>query len=294
LKPGGVFIIVDHAAELNSGTRDTDKMHRIDENLVKAEMKAAGFVLEDESDVLRNPADTHTLLVFDPGYLATELGSDLGSQRVAVIIVMIVGYCLLGAFFGVAYGAGEGGLRETYPGKLTSLDALLSGKLNSTNVARSILVGGGIAGWLLLAQNAMLLAVHGYRVGPDKDILASAFYRLPLLALIGERGADSVMQTTFGLLLPIALLRPRIKRPWIFFSLMPLFSILAATLTAGGEALWGTFVALQLVVAAAVFTVSVGFAERVEVTLMELGLMAQVGAGVLAPVTLHESVTVPL
>jgi predicted methyltransferase len=66
LKPGGVFIIVDHAAELGSGTRDTDKMHRIDEDLVKAEMKTAGFVLEDESNVLRNPADTHTLLVFDP------------------------------------------------------------------------------------------------------------------------------------------------------------------------------------------------------------------------------------
>jgi predicted methyltransferase len=66
LKPGGVFIIVDHAAELGSGTRDTDKMHRIDENLAKQEMKAAGFVLEAESDVLRNPADTHTLLVFDP------------------------------------------------------------------------------------------------------------------------------------------------------------------------------------------------------------------------------------
>jgi predicted methyltransferase len=66
LKPGGVMVIVDHAAELGSGTRDTDKMHRIDEDLVKAEMKAAGFVLEDESNVLRNPADTHTLLVFDP------------------------------------------------------------------------------------------------------------------------------------------------------------------------------------------------------------------------------------
>ncbi len=196
---------------------------------------------------------TSALLVFDPGFMASEVGIDAGSQRIATIVILNVGYCLLGAFFGIAYGAGEGGLRETYPGKLTSLDALLSGKLNSTNVARSILVGGGIAGWLLLAQNALLLAVHGYRVGPDKDILASAFYRLPLLALIGERAADSVMQTTFGLLLPIALLRPRIKKPWIFFVLMPLFSILAATLTAGDEALWGTFLSLQLVVAAAVF-----------------------------------------
>jgi predicted methyltransferase len=66
LRPGGYFIIVDHAAELNSGTRDTDKMHRIDENLVKTEMKAAGFQLVAESNVLRNPADPHTALVFDP------------------------------------------------------------------------------------------------------------------------------------------------------------------------------------------------------------------------------------
>lgn len=193
------------------------------------------------------------LFLFDPGYMAAELGSDLGRQRVVTIVMMNLVYWVLGVFFGVAYGAGEGGLRETYPGKLTSLDALLSGKLNSTNVARSILVGGGIAGWLLLAQNAILLAAHGNRVGPDLDILASNFFRLPLLALLGKRGADAVLQTTFGLLLPIALLRPRIKRHWIFFGLMPLFSILPATLTASDEAGWTTFLTLQVVLVAAVF-----------------------------------------
>ncbi|HEX3748273.1 MAG TPA: SpoIIE family protein phosphatase [Bryobacteraceae bacterium] len=192
-----------------------------------------------------------SLFLFDPGYLASQLGTDLESQRTGIVILMIVGYSLVGAFFGVAYGAGEGALRETYPGKITSLDALLSGKLNSTNVARSILVGGGIAGWLLLVQNGLLLAVHGSRVGSDHDILTSTFYRLPLLALIGERAADAVLQTTFGLLLPIALLRPRIKKSWIFFALMPLFSILPATLTAGDEALWSTFFSLQLAIVAA-------------------------------------------
>jgi hypothetical protein len=166
---------------------------------------------------------------------------------------MIVIYCLMGAFFGVAYGAGEGALRESYRGKLTSLDAFLSGRVFSTNFARSLLWGGGVAGWLLLAQNAILLAVHAYRVGADHDILASAFFRYPLLALIGDGVKDSVLQTTFGLLLPIALLRPRIKKSWIFFALMPLFSILPATLTAGDEALWATFLSLQLVVVAAVF-----------------------------------------
>ena len=193
------------------------------------------------------------LYIFDPGYLAAEIGSDLGSQKIAIIVMMNVAFCLMGVFFGVAYGAGEGGLRETYPGKLTSLDALLSGRLNSTNVARSILVGGGIAGWLLLIQNVMLLAAHAPRVGSDHDILASAFYRFPLLELIGQRAASSVLQTTFGLLLPIALLRPRIKKQWIFFALMPLFSILPATLTAGDEARWMTFLSLQLAIVAAVF-----------------------------------------
>ena len=193
------------------------------------------------------------LFVLDPGYLVGQIGLEYGAGRIAMAALLALAYCALGAFFGMAYGAGEGGLRETYPGKLTSLDALLSGKLLSTNVARSILVGGGIAGWLLLAQNAILWAVHGYRAGPDREILASAFYRLPLFALLGERAANSVLQTTFGLLLPIALLRPRIRNPWIFFGLMPLFSILPATITAGDEALWSTFLTVQAVLVAAVF-----------------------------------------
>jgi predicted methyltransferase len=66
LKPGGLFIIEDHAAEPGSGLRDPDKLHRIDEAVVKQEMEAAGFKLVAESDILRNPADPHTALVFDP------------------------------------------------------------------------------------------------------------------------------------------------------------------------------------------------------------------------------------
>lgn len=66
LKPGGTYIVLDHAAEPGSGVRDTNTLHRIDEATVKAEVTAAGFELAGESDVLRNPADTHTLAVFDP------------------------------------------------------------------------------------------------------------------------------------------------------------------------------------------------------------------------------------
>jgi predicted methyltransferase len=64
LKPGGVFVVVDHAAEAGSGLRDTEKLHRIDPAFVKTQVTAAGLTFDGESDVLHNPADDHTLLVF--------------------------------------------------------------------------------------------------------------------------------------------------------------------------------------------------------------------------------------
>ena len=66
LKPGGVFIVIDHAGEHGSGLRDTETLHRIDPESIRSEVTAAGFVLEARSDLLRNPADSHALLVFDP------------------------------------------------------------------------------------------------------------------------------------------------------------------------------------------------------------------------------------
>ena len=66
LKPGGVYVIVDHAALPGSGLEVPDKLHRIDPAIVKQEVIAAGFEYEDESTVLRNDTDDHTLIVFDP------------------------------------------------------------------------------------------------------------------------------------------------------------------------------------------------------------------------------------
>jgi predicted methyltransferase len=59
LKPGGVYGIVDHAAEPKSGTRDCETLHRIDPEVVVQEVTAAGFKLDARSDVLANPADKH-------------------------------------------------------------------------------------------------------------------------------------------------------------------------------------------------------------------------------------------
>jgi len=66
LKPGGTYLVLDHAAEAGSGLRDTSTVHRIDEETVKQEVTAAGFKLIGESDILRNKSDPHTAKVFDP------------------------------------------------------------------------------------------------------------------------------------------------------------------------------------------------------------------------------------
>ncbi len=57
LKPGGTFIVTDYVAAAGSGTRDTQSLHRIDPEVIKREVTAAGFMLEAEGNALTNPSD---------------------------------------------------------------------------------------------------------------------------------------------------------------------------------------------------------------------------------------------
>ncbi|MGI4936650.1 MAG: class I SAM-dependent methyltransferase [Janthinobacterium lividum] len=66
LKPGGVYVVVDHAGAPGLDEAGMASLHRIDEDLVKKEVLAAGFTLDGESSLLHNPADAHTANVFDP------------------------------------------------------------------------------------------------------------------------------------------------------------------------------------------------------------------------------------
>ncbi len=65
LKPGGLFVVIDHVAPAGSGIADTNTLHRIDPAVVKREVEAAGFVFDGQSNALRNPDDPHTVKVFD-------------------------------------------------------------------------------------------------------------------------------------------------------------------------------------------------------------------------------------
>lgn len=65
LKPGGVYIVIDHAGRVGTGASEVQTLHRIDGDFLRAEVEAAGFVFEQESDALRNPDDDRTINVFD-------------------------------------------------------------------------------------------------------------------------------------------------------------------------------------------------------------------------------------
>jgi len=66
LRPGGVYVVLDHSAVAGSGATATDTLHRIDEAVVRKEVEAAGFKFDGESKILANPADPRTAAVFDP------------------------------------------------------------------------------------------------------------------------------------------------------------------------------------------------------------------------------------
>ena len=66
LKPGGFYVIVDHAAAAGAGTSDAQSLHRIDPAAVRQEVETAGFVLDAKSTVLANKDDPHSTKVFDP------------------------------------------------------------------------------------------------------------------------------------------------------------------------------------------------------------------------------------
>jgi predicted methyltransferase len=67
LKPGGIYIVIDHATEKGAGFTATSTLHRSDPEAVKAEVIAAGFEFVGSSDVVANPADDHKTAVFEQG-----------------------------------------------------------------------------------------------------------------------------------------------------------------------------------------------------------------------------------
>jgi predicted methyltransferase len=72
LKPGGIFYVEDHSAATGAGLAATTQFHRMDEDVAKAELTAAGFRLDGEGNLLRNPADNKAASNSETGHFDSD------------------------------------------------------------------------------------------------------------------------------------------------------------------------------------------------------------------------------
>lgn len=72
LKPGGIFYVEDHSAAAGAGLAATSAFHRMDEDVAKTELTAAGFKLDGEGQLLRNPADNKAASNSETGHFASD------------------------------------------------------------------------------------------------------------------------------------------------------------------------------------------------------------------------------
>ncbi|MDM0115885.1 hypothetical protein QTI66_27300 [Variovorax sp. J22R133] len=57
LKPGGIFVVADHAGRPGTGISESGTLHRIEEAFLRKEVESVGFRLVAEGNFLRNPND---------------------------------------------------------------------------------------------------------------------------------------------------------------------------------------------------------------------------------------------
>jgi predicted methyltransferase len=72
LKPGGIFYVEDHSAAPGAGLAASSHFHRMDEAVAKSELTAAGFKLDAEGELLRNPADNKAASNSETGHFASD------------------------------------------------------------------------------------------------------------------------------------------------------------------------------------------------------------------------------
>ena len=66
LKPGGMYVIADHAGRPGTGISESGTLHRIEEAFLRKEVEDAGFKLREEGVFLRNPSDPRDRNTPDP------------------------------------------------------------------------------------------------------------------------------------------------------------------------------------------------------------------------------------
>ncbi len=133
--------------------------------------------------------------------------------QLIILATSLFMFGLLGGLIGLGYGSGEGDLREAYPGKLTALDAFITGRIFSRNVGRSVLWGAAWAAWLTLGTLLLHGLWHRNPLAGDEysPILIMAISRSPFLSYLLLWQSEVIQMLVLTLLLPLPWLRRRFK-----------------------------------------------------------------------------------
>ena len=183
------------------------------------------------------------VLVFSAAMSSFILASDIVVAQVAgnpgfpvpdwvMLFSTAMFYLVIGLFVGMAYGGGEGDIREAYPGKLTSLDALLVGKIFSRNVAGSVISGFLVGGWIMLGFQLATLpwALMPGKGEPPNPLVSSWIGHFPTFAAFVAWPTDVMIVIVIGLLVPLPffLRRRRLGRARMLFIFMFIWASCAA------------------------------------------------------------------
>ncbi len=140
-------------------------------------------------------------------------GQDLPVPFSVILIILLLLLIVAGLAAGAVYAGCEGDLRETYPHLLTSLDALLSGRLLSRNVGRSVVLGAVFLSWVLLIRNAVYIVAPPEfpRLEVIGDSIKFLFAPAPWLALLIRSQGFAVFLSAALLFGPLTVLERWVK-----------------------------------------------------------------------------------
>lgn len=67
IKPGGIVGVIEHETNVDAVPKDSAELHRLNSVFIKKIMKAAGFVFEQQSNILKNSNDDYNKIVWSKG-----------------------------------------------------------------------------------------------------------------------------------------------------------------------------------------------------------------------------------
>ncbi|WP_321477823.1 SpoIIE family protein phosphatase [uncultured Paludibaculum sp.] len=172
------------------------------------------------------------ILIVDPFFSVPELRPDQlrGPTYFVQLLAIALSFGLQGLLLGIAYGAGEGEVRESWPGKLTSLDTLLCGKVFSANVGASFVFGSAAAMWLFLLLEGGFALFGNRAPRTPYETIVFTFGRIPLLILLVNLPLVALFNSVANLLVPLTFLRRHVHSRRLQYLLLAVIAMLLGNL----------------------------------------------------------------